>query len=118
MSSWGFSDLEIGSILYQAADIPIILIANPDFQVPDLPDINVILKLPFTIRKLYNRVVTLLPGDGKKMIKAGPIYIDSERQIVRNGQLETKLTPRLLKLLHIFSNKHILWKLMHEFIQK
>ena len=92
----------ISRTLHEAADdIPIILIANPDFSVPELPDINVILKLPFTIRKLFNRVVTLLPGEGKKVINAGPISIDTERQIVRSGQQETKLTPRLMKLLKI-----------------
>jgi len=60
---------------------------------------NVILELPFTARKLFNRMDPLLPAKEGKMIKAGPVHLDLEHRQVRCHGKKTKLTPRLVRLL-------------------
>jgi DNA-binding response OmpR family regulator len=59
------------------------------------------LSLPFTIRKLLNRIVPLLPGEGQKLLKAGPIHLDLERKQVRCQGRESRLTPRLARILEV-----------------
>ena len=59
--------------------LPIILILEQDKSVAkDTAD--VILNLPFTVQKLSNRIKPLLPGDGKDVIQAGPIRLDTEKR--------------------------------------
>ena len=60
---------------------------------------DVVLNLPFTVQKLSNRVTPLLPGDGKNVIQAGAIRLDTERRRVRCLGKNAKLTPRLVALL-------------------
>lgn len=84
----------------QAPETPLLLIveaqhASLDGQV--LAD--EVLVLPFTARKLLNRVRRFLPGVGQKVLRRGPIELDLERQRVRCLDKEAHLTPRLVRLL-------------------
>ena len=80
--------------------MPIILISDPKREVERNFDCaNVVLTLPFTQRKLINRMNPLLPGDEKRLIKAGPIQLDMEAKFVKANGNKTQLTPRLLRLL-------------------
>ena len=80
--------------------MPIILISDPKRMVAkDFDCANEVLPLPFTQRKLINRIAPLLPGDAKRLIKAGPIQLDMEANIVRANGKRTPLTPRLMRLL-------------------
>lgn len=80
--------------------MPIILISDPKREVEKNFDCaNVVLILPFTQRKLINRLNPLLPSDEKRLIKAGPIQLDMEAKFVRANGKKTQLTPRLLRLL-------------------
>jgi DNA-binding response OmpR family regulator len=81
--------------------LPILLIANPDR--PDTQDdcANTVLKQPFTIRKLINRIMPLLPAPGNNSLQAGPIELDVKRKLVRCDEREARLTPRLAHLLKI-----------------
>jgi DNA-binding response OmpR family regulator len=81
--------------------LPILLIANPDR--PDTQDdcANTVLKQPFTIRKLINRIMPLLPAPGNSSLQAGPIELDFKRKMVRCDEREVRLTPRLAHLLKI-----------------
>jgi len=54
---------------------------------------------PFTIRKLENRILPFSPGDGDEIIKAGPIHLDMDRQIIRCNRKEEHITPRMAELL-------------------
>lgn len=81
--------------------LPILLIANPEYPVIEDDVVNVVLNLPFTIRKLTNRINILLPGESDKVIKAGPISLDLIRRQVRCEDRESQLTPRLLSLLRM-----------------
>ncbi len=84
---------------------PIILILKKEAKVgKDVAD--AVLILPFTAQKLANRIKPLLPGDGKNMVHVGPIRLDVEHRRVRCLGRNTKLTPRLVTLLHMLMDKH------------
>jgi DNA-binding response OmpR family regulator len=82
--------------------MPILMIANPDKPVTKDVGADVLLELPFTIRKLVNRINPLLPHSSNKVLRAGPIHLDLERRVVRCLEKESHLTPRLTSLLRIF----------------
>lgn len=88
------------SLRNEADNLPVLLIASPDYPVEkDEVVADIVLELPFTLRKLVNRIVPLLPGDEADMLHAGPIHLDMERNWVRCEDREAKLTPRLALLL-------------------
>jgi DNA-binding response OmpR family regulator len=62
---------------------------------------NVILRLPFTARKLVNRIIPFLKGNPSSILKTGQIQLDMERKTVRIQDRETRLTPRLTTLLRM-----------------
>ena len=80
--------------------MPVMLINDTEHEVDEnLNCANVVLTLPFTTRKLFNRIEPLLPSDEDKLIKAGPVYLDVDRRQVRCHGKKTPLTPRLVRLL-------------------
>ncbi|MEN8243187.1 MAG: response regulator transcription factor [Chloroflexota bacterium] len=83
-------------------ELPIILICNPEQNTDALKSlVNYVLHLPFTTRKLVNRIMPLLPGDEKNMHSFGPMILDESHNQVRCNGKKTTLTPRLLRLLMI-----------------
>lgn len=82
-------------------DLPILLILGSEQSAGSDVCANTVLALPFTQRKLVNRIMHLLPGDGKNLIHVGDIRLDLERKRVRCQDRETRLTPRLAQLLQI-----------------
>jgi DNA-binding response OmpR family regulator len=93
------------SLREKAPNLPILLIIDPDREVEKV-DADVILSLPFTAQKLVNRIRHLLPGNGNKAIHAGPIRLDVEKRIVRCQEKQTRLTPRLMRLLKNLIDHH------------
>jgi len=93
------------SIRKKNENLPIILILEPKKTVSK-ESADVLLNLPFTVQKLANRIMPLLPSDGKNVIHAGPIHLDTERRRVRCLSKNTKLTPRLVTLLSILMDHH------------
>jgi DNA-binding response OmpR family regulator len=85
--------------------VPIILILKKEKSV-DKALADAVLALPFTVQKLVNRVKALMPGDGNNLVSVGPIRLDVEHRRVRCLSKNTKLTPRLITLLHILMDKH------------
>jgi len=83
------------------ADFPIVLIIDADQPSPGESCANVVLKLPFTARKLLNRIVPLLPGNEERMLHVGHIRLEIDRKKVRCMGREARLTPRLTRLLQI-----------------
>ena len=93
------------SIREKDPKLPIILILENNNEVSkDAAD--AVLALPFTVQKLVNRINPLLPGDGKNVLHVGPIRLDLEKRRVRCLGKSTKLTPRLVTLLHLLMDKH------------
>jgi DNA-binding response OmpR family regulator len=86
----------------QACGAPVVLIAAAGRPPASDTPADVILILPFTARKLLNRIKPLLPGDGDNLLDIGPIRLDVERKRVRCLEREATLTPRLTQLLQIF----------------
>ena len=82
--------------------MPILLIS--DTQHPVEADFNCadeVLQLPFTQRKLINRIGPLLPADEGRILKAGPLELDLEAHTVRAHGKKSVLTPRLIRLLQM-----------------
>jgi len=80
---------------------PILLIGNRRKERRDAC-VNQVLILPFTIRKLINRIKALVPEDSDEVIQVGALSIYPELQTVRCDQGDPKrLTPRQFALLKI-----------------
>ncbi len=93
------------SLREKDSKLPIILVVTQDVEV-DKAVADVILSLPFTAQKLVNRIKPLLPGDGKNVVHVGPIRLDLEHRRVKCLSKNTKLTPRLIRLLRILLDHH------------
>ena len=88
------------SIRDKSSSLPILLVLDPDQEIEKV-QADAVLSLPFTAQKLVNRIKHLLPGDGKSSIHAGPVRLDVEKHTVRCLGKQTRLTPRLVRLLKI-----------------
>jgi DNA-binding response OmpR family regulator len=86
----------------KVAGVPLLLIIETQRATPSDTSADVILALPFTARKLINRIKPLLPGDGNNLLHTGVIRLDMERKRVRCQGREATLTPRMALLLKIF----------------
>lgn len=82
--------------------VPVVIISDPERPAADDLCANVILPLPFTTRKLLNRISPLLPGDDEPILHVGPIRLFPDRKLVRCQGREATLTPRLTHLLRLF----------------
>ena len=87
------------SISEVSNDLPILMISDPEKTSRNENCANTNLILPFTSRKLVNRIEPLLPADEDKLIVAGPLKIDNERKQVSCYGKKSTLTPRLMRLL-------------------
>jgi DNA-binding response OmpR family regulator len=88
------------SLRSSADELPIVLILGDSVNAKDGFEADVILKLPFTLQKLLNRVKLLLPAKpSNDIIKAGPIELDITQRFVNLFDRHVSLTPRLVKLL-------------------
>lgn len=80
-------------------ELPIIVITSPEFPLDGDSGASVVLELPFTTRKLLNRMHPLLPAQDENMLSAGLINLDSRNRRVSCNGREERLTPRLVALL-------------------
>ena len=94
------------SLRDQMDGLPIVVIADPEKTIEGEPSVNVVLDLPFTIRKLVNRINPFLPGHGKQIVHVGLVHLDLDRKQVRCQGREARLTPRLMQLLKLLMEHH------------
>ncbi len=80
-------------------NIPILIIASANRPNKDNQCANVVLTLPFTSRKLLNRIVPLLPSEERNILHAGQIRLDVEHKRMYCQGREAKLTPRMVELM-------------------
>jgi DNA-binding response OmpR family regulator len=92
----------IRSLRAQALGISILLILDSDHPLVNDPDSDAILVLPFTERKLINRIRPLLPGEGEALPHKGPIHLYMERKQVHIEDRKVTLTPKVAILLKLF----------------
>jgi DNA-binding response OmpR family regulator len=85
-----------------SSNTPLLIIASPSRPHQDELCANVVLTLPFTSRKLLNRIVPLLPSEERNILRAGPIRLDAEHKRLYCQGREAKLTPRMVDLMKIF----------------
>jgi DNA-binding response OmpR family regulator len=81
--------------------LPIILIVEKKRNIPKNIDANLVLRLPFTVQKLVNRLHAYHPTKDKYILRAGPIELNTHTQLVTCHDRQTKLTPRLVKILQM-----------------
>jgi len=79
--------------------LPIMLILDRDQSISGEVAANLVLRMPFTSRKLINRIIPFVAKGGKHTIKKGVIHLDPELRSIQCGDRGGRLTPRLLKLL-------------------
>lgn len=87
-------------------ELPIILIIEKKTNLPEIVDANLVLKLPFTVQKLMNRLSAYQPTEDKYIIKAGPIELNTQTQLVTCQDRQKKLTPRLVEILKILMRQN------------
>lgn len=80
-------------------NIPILIIASANRPNKDDHCANVVLTLPFTSRKLLNRIAPLLPSEERNVLHAGQIRLDVEHKRLYCQDREAKLTPRMVELM-------------------
>ncbi len=85
-------------------DLPIILVIEKSVQVSEDVDADIVLRMPFTVQKLINRMRIFRPTDEKYILSAGPITLNTQTQLVSCYDQHTKLTPLLVDLLSILMN--------------
>jgi DNA-binding response OmpR family regulator len=86
--------------------LPIILICEEKIEISsESVAANVVLALPFTVRKLNNRIRDLLPLKSNKNLKAGDIKLDLENNQAHCQGRSVHLTPRLSCLLEILMRR-------------
>jgi DNA-binding response OmpR family regulator len=90
------------SLREKRRNLPIVLIFD-EGNTLTIDDVaaNEVLSLPFTVRKLNNRIKALLPIQSKNCLKVGAIQLDLESHQVRCQGRKTHLTPRLMHLLQV-----------------
>ena len=89
--------------LYEnVAEIPIILILAEAKKDEEVMGATFILTPPFTSRKLFNRIRSILKSDEGKTLQAGGITLSLGTRRVNNGSKERRLTPKELELLKVF----------------
>jgi DNA-binding response OmpR family regulator len=79
--------------------LPILLILDKDQTISGEVVANIVLRMPFTPRKLINRILPFITEEGKNTLKKGAIILDLENRSIQCEDREGHLTPRLFKLL-------------------
>lgn len=89
----------------EAETLPIIHIRAAHQELDAELEVDALLELPFTPRKLLNRVRSLYPVDESKeeIVRYGYITLYlTKRSVEVNGRGESQLTPKLAQLLEAF----------------
>jgi DNA-binding response OmpR family regulator len=103
-ASLGSSGVRICSRLHDEVGVPIIHIVEEDMSPPPDHMCHVFLKLPFTARKLVNRIKRLLPSNREHSIQVGSVELLPAVRVVKVPEKETRLTPKATSLLEVFLN--------------
>ncbi len=89
------------SLKADCQDTPVFLIVAEDQQDVDDTCADQVLRLPFTLQKLLNRLRPYLNMHGNKKLECGPIKLDMKDRWVHCNGKQTRLTPRLFSLLEL-----------------
>jgi DNA-binding response OmpR family regulator len=107
LASMRTSGKRICSLVRKTLNGKPIIVIQPDENGPkEELDADSVLVLPFTARKLLNRIKALLPQPSDKVLQAGPITLDLESNQVFINDRQVQLTPKLADLLKIMMRRH------------
>ena len=89
---------------------PLFLICTQELQPPEI-EANQVLVLPFTLRKLLNRIQTLVPVQEGQALHLGPLTLYPACHLVQvNGHDPQRLTPTLTALLRaLMQRPGVVW---------
>lgn len=85
-----------------ANSIPIIHIKEKPPQSKEQSSANTVIYLPFTHRKLCNRIERYIQANPGEILKAGDFSLNVPQSVLTTPGGEKKLTPKLAKLIEIF----------------
>lgn len=80
-------------------EVHIVLIIAEDEEIQSAPQANTLLRLPFTVQKLSNRLKNLTETTNKNLMVVGPLQLNLQTKMVSCNGREAHLTPRLCRLL-------------------
>ena len=86
----------------EASHVPVILIIAEEQKNFAKDCADVILRLPFTVQKLLNRLRPFMSVNDNKKLACGPITLDMKERWVYCGEQRERLTPRLFTLMETF----------------
>ncbi len=89
----------------KVANLPVVIIMQEAQEEAADFGANAVLQMPFTMRKLLNRIIPLLPTDEAKIIHVGQIRLNLELKKVRCQGREARLTPHLCHLLQMLMER-------------
>lgn len=81
--------------------LPIIHIKEgPPAEVEE-SEADLLMYLPFTYRKLWNRIERYMRAHEGEILQAGPFSLNVQQALLSTPNIETKLTPKLAKLMEL-----------------
>ena len=86
-------------------DLPIILIIAEDEAITNASQANVLLRLPFTVQKLINRLRLFNEVKHKHILKKGDLELNTQTAVAHYKDKEAHLTPRCSDLLRVMMEK-------------
>lgn len=88
-----------------SADIPVIHIqkqAQKQANLRSKSPADILLNMPFTPRKLFNRIDRFIAAKDGEMLKTGPFQMNLKSRVLTTKNGEQRLTPKLAKLMELF----------------
>ena len=86
-------------------ELPIILIIDEDEAITKAPQANILLRLPFTVQKLINRLRLFSNVKRKHIKKKGGLELNTQSCVAQYRGKEAHLTPRCFALLKVMMEK-------------
>lgn len=86
-------------------ELPIILIIAENEAINKAPQANILLRLPFTVQKLVNRLRLFTSVKHKHIVKRGGLELNTQTYVAHYRDKEAHLTPRCSNLLKVMMEK-------------
>ncbi len=83
-------------------DIPVLMLVPEDENIDRSIGVRAHLRYPFSVKKLINRIIRLLPVPESDLLEVGDIVLNLKQRCVVRGDRETHLTPKQASLLETF----------------
>jgi DNA-binding response OmpR family regulator len=85
-----------------ALEIPVLMLLPEGAQIDRSDGARAHLRYPFSVKKLANRIVRLLPVPDDEVLRVGDVTLNLKQRCVVCGKRESNLTPKQATLLEIF----------------